>query len=165
MSGKFVSDFGIKELNDRGLMQVNAEKLADAMEFVMQGGRRISVEGVVSTPSSKEIVFRLEDCDQLSGPEVVKSNGLVSDASQVGVGISVIPTDKVVEAAEAAKKKNLAMRILGPSVRDANGAESVCVQCYPSPSDNQYPQDFWMNRVSDSDDMTMALMSVVERRS
>ena len=88
--------------------------------------------------------------------------GKIKNLAEIEPGISIIPISEVVSTALYAKKKGLAMRLLGKEEQE----ESFCVQCFKvEDTAGQFPQDFWMDSVGTSDDMDKALMQVVARRS
>lgn len=166
MSQNILDKFDARELNDTGLVQLPENNLLDLMEFVMQGGRRISIQGVVRTAKGREVIIIFEDLKGLKEQKATDDVGFVKDISKIGIGISVIPATYVVDAAQEAKKKNLAVRLLGPANEKHDGKDCYRVQCFRfGESDEQFPQDFWMNHISDSEDMNEALMQVVARRS
>ena len=166
MGNKLYEMFNVRELNDAGLLQLPDDKLTGLMEVAIQGGRQIVIQGVVKTPTGREVIIQLEDSEGLKGPKATEYVGLVKDVCMIDIGVSVVPAAFIVNAAQEAKKKGLGIRLLGRADEEHNGESCFCVQCYQfGEAGGQFPQDFWMNRISDSADMNEALMEVMDRRS
>jgi hypothetical protein len=160
--GNTFLDLGVEQL-PTGQFIAPANALQKIIDIAIQGGRRLALLGRTSSEPTGAIVFTLEDTEEASTDAANKIFGNLTSADTVREGVFLVLLDAVVASAERARENGLAMRLLGFNDERKN---LVRVQFFRQPEQiNAFPQDFWMNRLPNTPNLSSALMEVMARRS
>lgn len=154
---------GTEKLPGENRYVVSPEALSEAVDAALRGGQQLTLLGRTSNDAAGRFIVEVSAAtNDVTCPHDFKGN--LGDAEEPSEGVFAVATQSLIETAERSKQMGLAMRLLGRA--EGDGRDTVRAQFFRQPAPaNEFPQDFWLNRLASAPNLSAALMEVVERRT